>query len=468
MPRKARPAPPEKALPAIAAASDDLPVLAAEAQPKAGYWPSDERSRAWERLIAEVEHAGFPRPELHYVPAPLEQAEFTAEALPAEEFGRRCHDHGPLMQEADWFLRDLDLSLSEVPHFIALRDADRWLLEVRGDEASLAILEGLGFAPGRRAWPGWLPHPCLRRDNPPMIHLYPASQPSQPGWTVIAITLRRPPEGMAGTIACGFCDRRSSTRIFSMLYSAVAAIERQILWSDRLAQADRLSIVGTMISQIVHEVKNPLAAMKAALQLAKHGDGAERDECLQLLHKEIDELNTLVENLLSLAKPTPPRFALQCLEVILSEVLGLVRYEADLRMVRIDFRPGRIASFLRCDAHLLKQAFLNIARNAVQAMPSGGVLRVAVQRRPAKAGVIVEISDTGVGIPPEHLPHLFEPFFSTKEIGGTGLGLSVTRRTIEGVHLGQIRVESIPGSGTRFQILLPFNPEPSAAAEGRA
>lgn len=466
MARRNPDAPADKTVAETAAAGESLrSEPAAETTTAVTYSPGDARLHAWLKLAEEVERAGFVRPEVHRARVPFERAKLTRETLAAHELHQRMRDNAPVMQEAEWFLKDLHLSLNDVPHFVAFCDSDGWILEVRGDAGSLPTLGRLGCATGRRGLAVSRPHPALRRDSPPVIRLFPGAGPGQPGWTIISVVVRRPPEGVAGRLVAGYCDRRASTRIFSLLYSAAAAIERQILWSDRLAQADRLSIVGTMISQIVHEVKNPLAAMKAALQLAKHGEGLEREECLQLLNKEIDELNTLVENLLSLARPAPARFSLQCLEVVLAEVLGLVRYEANLRMVRIDFRPGRTASFLRCDSHLLKQAFLNLARNAIQAMPQGGVLSLAVQRRPAKAGVSVEVSDTGVGIPAEHLPHLYEPFFTTKEIGGTGLGLSVTRRIIEDVHMGQIRVESVQGVGTRFQVFLPFNPEPRAASE---
>ncbi|MDI6872018.1 MAG: ATP-binding protein [Bacillota bacterium] len=423
----------------------------------------DQRWKAWQALRNEVVRAGLPAPEIRCHTAPFGELAEKRESLPSPDLENRYLENALLLQEADWFLRELDLALSEVPHFVALLDREGWLLRLSGDHGILNRQHTLGVVPGTRAAADSPSASLLETalcEGHPSVALFPAPAGSgMPGWTVIVLPLRLPPQGSAGALVAAYSDRRSSCRVYSQVYTAARAIERQMLWSDRLAQADRLSLVGTMISQIVHEVKNPLAAMKAALQLAKNSEGDERIDCLQLVNKEIEELNALVENLLGLAKPAPAQFALQCVETILEEVLELVRYEAALRNIRIDFRQGRAASFLRCDNRLLKQALLNLARNAIQAMPQGGVLTIAIHRQTRKGGVEVEVSDTGIGIAPEHLTRLFEPFFTTKGKAGTGLGLSVTRRIIEEVHQGRITVESALGVGTRFTVFLPFNPE---------
>lgn len=428
----------------------------------------DQRAAAWEQLRCEMAAAGFPAPVIRSFPVPFEQVRWMLEVLPPADLERRYLDNALLLQEAEWFLRELSLSLAEVPHLLLLLDREGWILRLTGDDFILARMKEAGVVQGSRAAPdsviGGLNEVSLC-DGQPAVALFPEFK-SSPGWTLLSLPLHLPPQGNAGLLAVGYSDRRVSRRVYSHAYTASAAIERQMLWSDRLAQADRLSLVGTMISQIVHEVKNPLAAMKAALQLAKNSRGEEFVECFHLLNKEIEELNALVENLLGLAKPAPAHFGLQCLETILEEVLGLIRYEAALRNIRIDFRPGRTASFLRCDSRLLKQAFLNLARNAVQAMPQGGTLTLAAHRNARRGGATVEVVDTGVGISPENLAHLFEPFFTTKGTAGTGLGLSVTRKIICEVHQGDISVESTLGTGTRFTAFLPFNPEvrPSESA----
>lgn len=430
----------------------------------------EQRVAAWERLREDLTAAGLPAPQILRFGVPLDELTQSWETLLPANLERRYLDNALLLQEADWFLRDLSLALSDVPHFVSVFDRQGWLLRLTGRDDLLARMRKAGIQPGTRPSIDSALAVLLKvsvGDGHPAVALFPAPANCQdPGWTVVTLPLCPPPQGSLGVLAVACCDRRSSRRLYSQAYTATAAIERQMMWSDRLAQADRLSLVGTMISQIVHEVKNPLAAMKAALQLAQTGKGQDWHDCVQLVNKEIEELNTLVENLLGLAKPAPARFSLQCLEAILEEILVLVRYEAALRNIRIDFRPGRTASFLQCDDRLLRQAFLNLARNAIQAMPQGGLLTLSVHRNARKGGVVVEVADTGVGIPPENLAHLFEPFFTTKGTAGTGLGLSVTRRIVQEVHQGQISVESAPQSGTRFTVFLPFNPEIRAAEAG--
>jgi signal transduction histidine kinase len=427
----------------------------------------EQRRVAWQRLRKEIAAANLPVPELMVLPTPSDNLGLgQREWLSAADLERRYLEDALLLQEADWFIRELTLSLQEVPHWVGLLDREGWLMRLEGTPEIVASTNQGRVAIGSRACADsgagvLLESPMC--NGQPAVALSPPSRETDAVWTQIVVPLRSPPQALAGLLQLAYSDRRVSPRIYSQVYTAAAAIERQMMWSDRLAQADRLSLVGTMISQIVHEVKNPLAAMKAALQLARASEGRDRDDCLQLMNKEIEELNTLVENLLGLARPAQAHFSLQCLEGILEEVLGLVRYEAALRSIRLDFGQARANSFLRCDDRLLKQAFLNLARNAIQAMPQGGSLTLTIRRSTRRGGVAVEVVDTGVGIPPDNLPHLFEPFFTTKGTAGTGLGLSVTRRIIEELHRGEISVESAPGVGTRFLVFLPFNPELRAA-----
>lgn len=427
----------------------------------------EQRWKAWHDFGHSLARAGLPAPEILHCTKPLSDYGYRRDALTARELEQRYLENALLLQEADWFLRDLDVSLGEVRHVILLLDREGWVLRVHATHEDFARLAHSGIRIGTRAAADSpdvsFMEPALCGGQP-VVALFPAVHPlGEPGCTMIMLPIHLPSQGTAGTISVAFYDRRVSCRLYSYTYAGAAAVERQMLWNDRLARADRLSLVGTMISQIVHEVKNPLAAMKAALQLAQASAGADRNECLELVNKEIEELNSLVENLLSLAKPAQAQFALHCLESVLEEVLGLVGYEAALRSIHLEYRQARTPSFLRCDPRLLKQAFLNLIRNAIQAMPQGGILTLAVHRTVRRGGVTVQVADTGVGIPTEHLAHLFEPFFTTKGTSGTGLGLSVTRRIIKEVHQGEIGVESTSGVGTRFTVFLPFNPEVRAS-----
>ena len=171
-----------------------------------------------------------------------------------------------------------------------------------------------------------------------------------------------------------------------------------------------------------------------------------------MLQSEIARLSLLVEQFLDFARPKRPQVTPQKLQEIMEETLLLVRTEASRRRIRIDKRwPGDLP-IIWVDGAQIKQVFLNILLNAMQAMPSGGVIQVRMHARGEH--LTTEIHDQGEGMPAEMKAHLFTPFFTTKP-NGVGLGLSISQRMIEG-HRGAIRVTSQPGVGTTVRIELPL------------
>ncbi|MBM4040248.1 MAG: two-component sensor histidine kinase [Planctomycetes bacterium] len=226
--------------------------------------------------------------------------------------------------------------------------------------------------------------------------------------------------------------------------------------------ADPWSHVTTLAAGLVHEIKNPLSTISLNLQLLledwQQGAHSPRErrtiKRLQTLHRETTRLTGLLEDFLRYAR-TPEIAPQPCdLNALVQELLDFIAPKATQLgiQVRTDLALGLPA--IQADPKLLKQAILNLLVNAEEAMPKGGelILRTSADA----AGVQMDVTDTGVGIPDHQLGKVFDLYFSTKE-GGSGLGLCTTRRILER-HGGSIAVESDVGKGTHFTVRLPLAP----------
>jgi signal transduction histidine kinase len=262
---------------------------------------------------------------------------------------------------------------------------------------------------------------------------------------------RRGLEGQAETLARSHRELQQQTRLL---------LEKEA----QLRRADRLSALGQLSAGLAHEIRNPLGAIKGAVEILQddYPPGHAKAEFYAIILKEVDRLNEVVTNFLSFARPVSLTFVPLDVTAVLSDLEGLVSGQARRHRVQVfmNFHAG--PARVMADEALLKQAFLNIMLNAVDAMPSGGDLSIAtrvVDAAEAAAGgparwLEVVFDDTGIGIGEENLSRIFDPFFTTKK-EGTGLGLAITYRIIENHH-GTIRVISQPGRGTTFVVLLPL------------
>jgi len=232
--------------------------------------------------------------------------------------------------------------------------------------------------------------------------------------------------------------------------------------NDRLRRLSQLAEMGKLAAGLAHELKNPLSTLKLNLQLMEEDlamlPGAERSLLrLTTLKKEADRLRQTLDDFLRFAGRIELRLDPVSINALLEELLDFVHPQAQANKVRVLTALAPENPHCRLDTNLFKQALLNLLLNAIQAMPqerqAGAGGELLVRTIAAKDHVVVYISDTGVGIPPENLPHIFDAYFTTKK-GGTGLGLPTTRRIIE-EHNGSISVESEPGHGTSFRIDLP-------------
>ena len=233
---------------------------------------------------------------------------------------------------------------------------------------------------------------------------------------------------------------------------------------QRMRQADRLATVGRLSANMAHEIRNPLASISGAVEaLAKELPPDEgRDRLVEIVLKESERLNHIVAAFLEYARPAPLTPLDVNLIEILDEVLLLIEHRslpANLKIIREypESLPARV------DPQQMRQAIWNLCLNAVQAMPDGGEVRVGGHELDDPVGprIQVWIADTGHGIADEDLPHIFEPFYSTKA-GGSGIGLALVYRVLQD-HGGLIEARSRPGDGTTFTLTLPAAHEPQTA-----
>jgi signal transduction histidine kinase len=221
---------------------------------------------------------------------------------------------------------------------------------------------------------------------------------------------------------------------------------------EGLRAAEKLAALGRLSAGLAHELRNPLNTLSvltyAMVEQAERGGVRVSD--LEVVQSELRRLNVLVEQFVDFARPRPPRFRRQRLEEVLDEALRLIGPQAAKRSVSLE-RAWHPTEPVWADGDQLKQVFLNLLLNAVQAMEGGGRLRASTER--AVGGVVVRIRDTGPGVAPEVLDQLFEPFV-TARVGGTGLGLPISHRIVE-AHSGTLTIDSQGDVGTTAIIWLP-------------
>jgi signal transduction histidine kinase len=251
-------------------------------------------------------------------------------------------------------------------------------------------------------------------------------------------------------------------REFDAMARALKDREAQLQAKQQeLLQAERLAAVGRVSAQVAHEIRNPLSSIGlnvemlqdqvVAAQFTSPDEAREAKELLASVLREVDRLTEITEDYLRLARLPPPVLADADLVEVLEGVLGFSNEElerAGIRVVR-EFAAGTLP--LRADEGQLRQVFLNLVRNAREAMAAGGTLTVSASETGRE--LVVAVRDTGPGLTDEVRARLFEPFFTTKQ-GGTGLGLSLSRQIVE-AHGGRIEVDSAPGQGTTFRLVFP-------------
>jgi two-component system, cell cycle sensor histidine kinase and response regulator CckA len=233
-----------------------------------------------------------------------------------------------------------------------------------------------------------------------------------------------------------------------------------------LARASHLSLVGELAAGLAHEVKNPLAGIKGAVDILirRRKEGDPEIEVLEDVRHAVERIDSTVLALLQRARPRPPRLADASLDEVARRAVLLARHHAAKastggRRISVAFEPSPAPVVLAVDAAQIEDAVLNLILNAVEAVEGEGRVTVRVRREragdaDARAEAVVEVEDTGRGIEEHERERIFSPFYTTTE-GGTGLGLPAVRR-IARAHGGRVEVRSKPGRGSTFSLHLPL------------
>ncbi len=220
---------------------------------------------------------------------------------------------------------------------------------------------------------------------------------------------------------------------------------------ETLAQQAALARLGQMSAVVAHEVRNPLAGIKGAIQVLMSRRQADDGELpvMRDIVARIDSLSELINDLMVFARPRPPRLSLVDLQSVVSDAITIVRRDPSAQGVEIDVEGEDVS--VAADGELIRATVLNLLLNAAQAMAGGGRIVVSIARLNGSASI--QVRDTGPGVPAEIRDQVFEPFFTTKARGG-GLGLAIARRTAE-LHGGSLTLDCPAGGGTIVTLSLP-------------
>lgn len=231
--------------------------------------------------------------------------------------------------------------------------------------------------------------------------------------------------------------------------------EREML-HKQLAEYEKLSALSQLALGAAHEINNPLLGISSYLEILREEAKEEKEsQEIEVVLENVYRISETIRGLLNFARPTPPQFSKVKINELIEETLSFLSHQPIFRSIRIEKRLPPITPQITADLNQVRQVLTNMFINAAQSMPTGGDLKVETSKVKFKEFIQIDISDTGVGIPPENLKKIFDPFFTTKKSLGTGLGLSISSSYIKN-HEGEISVRSEVGRGTTFSILLPI------------
>jgi len=235
--------------------------------------------------------------------------------------------------------------------------------------------------------------------------------------------------------------------------------EIELLHRTQMSRAEHLATLGEMAAGLAHEIRNPLAGIAGVIEIIGRDLPATSParSVLKDVRQEIAQINRILTDLLQTARPHPPEVRPSDLNITVEHAVMLARQQVISKPIKIELQKDASLPNVEHDSDQIHQVLLNLLLNAVQAIEGAGTIRVTLLGLDEEA--VITVVDSGRGIIPENLPNIFRPFYTTKG-NGTGLGLSLARRIVEGHH-GRIEVDSEIGIGTEFRVFLPF--EQSAA-----
>ncbi len=250
-------------------------------------------------------------------------------------------------------------------------------------------------------------------------------------------------------IANNFVVALENIQLYEDLRAQMAELKQT---QEQLVQAAKLAAIGELAAIVAHELNNPLTTILGYAELLKEEELPEPiKEELTIIESESLRARDIVRQLLEFSRKKPLQLQPTDLNELLEETIRFIEPNLSKLHIKLE-KKYQSQSTVNIDRDQFKQVFLNLINNAIQAMPEGGTLKITTLE--TERNIFVEVADTGEGIPEDILPRIFEPFFTTKKDKGTGLGLSITYRIIRD-HGGDITVESEPGKGTVFKVVIP-------------
>jgi two-component system NtrC family sensor kinase len=270
-------------------------------------------------------------------------------------------------------------------------------------------------------------------------------------------------ERLAKSISKGVFKKITGVKFkdeFGSVIDAINSMSEELEYrEEEIIQSKKLASLGVLTAGVAHELNNPLnnISMIAQTYLENYDQltGEQRQDFMSKIEDETERIRKIVGNLLDFSKPQETVLEVCNINEVVDNSLKLLQNSINIANIETKTHLRKNLPRVLVDEHQIQQVLVNLIVNALHAMPSKGKLSIETRYRIHADVLEVEIADTGHGIPAEFLPHIFDPFFSTKGVGGTGLGLSVSYGIVRN-HGGNIRVESEIGAGTRFVIELPI------------
>jgi len=294
---------------------------------------------------------------------------------------------------------------------------------------------------------------------------------------VLSVSFRRPMVELQDKIArlrlgdmdvsVSFANRNDEVgdlgRDFNDMVGQLKASREEIqrLHQTQMSRAEHFATLGELATGLAHEIRNPLAGIAGVIEIVSRDlpPNSPARSVIKDAKEEALQINRILTELLDTARPRPPQFRVSDICLTAEHAVMFARQQAVTKRITIEMEvTGDIPPVVH-DPNQVNQVLLNLLLNAIQSMDKPGAIRVSLEAD--GDDVLIAVTDEGKGIPPENLPNIFRPFFTTKG-HGTGLGLSLARRTVE-AHGGQIDVTSEVGKGSRFEIRLPIVREKQAA-----
>lgn len=244
-------------------------------------------------------------------------------------------------------------------------------------------------------------------------------------------------------------------RCLPLLHDKIMIIVRDITerkkTEELLNKSDTLAAIGQLAAGVAHEVRNPLTVIKGFIQLFQINK-EDQEKYFDLMLSEIERIEAILQEFLSIAKTDEISTEKKNIYQIFKNVVSLMNTKAIMTNIQVELYTNSKDIIIECSENQLKQVFINILQNSIEAMPDGGEISIHIKEI-GKDGIIISVIDKGIGIPEERIKRLGEPFYSTKE-KGTGIGLMLSYKIIES-HQGNISIMSEVGVGTTVTIYLP-------------